>query len=118
MRTLTRTVLTSTETDFCLHATLDAYESDVRVAPHDWHLKVPRDHVSRACDASDTGRASADTIPPVSGGAGAGRSSATSTILILRSCEVRRKMAKRLLVVDLVERHQQADGLADLPVAA
>jgi len=43
--TVTRTVLTSTVTDFLLHAQLDAYEGDERVVSLNWHTSVPRDHV-------------------------------------------------------------------------
>jgi putative CocE/NonD family hydrolase len=43
--TVTRTVLTSTATDFHLHAQLDAYEDDERVASRNWRTTIPRDHV-------------------------------------------------------------------------
>jgi uncharacterized protein len=43
--TVTRTVLTSTATDFELHAQLDAYEDDERVASRNWRATIPRDHV-------------------------------------------------------------------------
>ncbi|MBB6173681.1 hypothetical protein HNR23_003741 [Nocardiopsis mwathae] len=43
--TITRTVLSSTPTTFHLHATLDAFESDRRVAAHTWNTEIPRDHV-------------------------------------------------------------------------
>jgi putative CocE/NonD family hydrolase len=43
--TITRTVLTSTTTDFHLRAELDAYEGDQRVASYNWDRTVPRDHV-------------------------------------------------------------------------
>ncbi len=43
--TITRTVLTSTPTDFVLHAQLDAFENDERVASRNWHTTIPRDHV-------------------------------------------------------------------------
>ena len=39
------TVLTSTPTDFRLHAQLDAYEHDERVFAHTWRLTIPRDLV-------------------------------------------------------------------------
>ncbi|MEV1009394.1 CocE/NonD family hydrolase [Streptomyces sp. NPDC049881] len=42
-RTETRTVLECTETDFLLHATLDAYEGPHRVFSQTWTEKVPRD---------------------------------------------------------------------------
>jgi hypothetical protein len=45
VETRTRTVLTSTPTDFRLHAQLDAYENDERVFAHSWRLAIPRDHV-------------------------------------------------------------------------
>jgi len=43
--TVTRTTLTSTATDFHLHAELDAYEGDLRVASYNWNRIVPRDLV-------------------------------------------------------------------------
>jgi uncharacterized protein len=43
--TTTRTVLTSTATAFQLHAELDAYEGDHRVASRNWDYTIPRDHV-------------------------------------------------------------------------
>ncbi|HSJ44178.1 MAG TPA: CocE/NonD family hydrolase [Euzebyales bacterium] len=43
--TVTRTVLTSTRTDFVLHAQLDAFDDDERVASRNWHVTIPRDHV-------------------------------------------------------------------------
>ena len=43
--TVTRTVLTSTPTDFELHAQLDAYENDERVVSRNWRYTVPRDHL-------------------------------------------------------------------------
>lgn len=43
--TLTRTVLTSTETDFAIHATLDAYEGEARIFSRSWDEKVPRNLV-------------------------------------------------------------------------
>ena len=42
VRTVTRTVLTSTATDFCLHAELDAFEGDRRVVSLNWDRTVPR----------------------------------------------------------------------------
>ncbi|MGY1844710.1 CocE/NonD family hydrolase [Modestobacter sp. SYSU DS0875] len=42
VRTVTRTVLTSTATDFCLHAELDAYEGDRRIVSLNWDRTVPR----------------------------------------------------------------------------
>jgi hypothetical protein len=45
IQTETRTVLTSTETTFRLHAQLDAYEASERVFAHSWRLTIPRDHV-------------------------------------------------------------------------
>lgn len=41
-RTVTRTVLSSTVTDFHLHAELDAYEGDRRVHSRNWHHVIPR----------------------------------------------------------------------------
>lgn len=43
--TVTRTVLTSTVTDFVLRAELDAYEGEQRVASYNWNRTVPRDLV-------------------------------------------------------------------------
>jgi uncharacterized protein len=43
--TITRTVLTSTATDFCLDAHLDAFEGERRVMSRDWQMEIPRDHV-------------------------------------------------------------------------
>jgi uncharacterized protein len=45
VETVTRTVLTSTATDFRLYAQLDAYEGAERVHAQSWRLTVPRDHV-------------------------------------------------------------------------
>jgi uncharacterized protein len=45
VETVTRTVLTSTATDFRLHAQLDAYECGERVFADSWRLSIPRDHV-------------------------------------------------------------------------
>ena len=45
VQTTTRTVLTSTETDFHLHATLDAYEGARRVATRIFTSVIPRDCV-------------------------------------------------------------------------
>lgn len=45
VRTVTRTVLTSTRTHFRIHATLDAYEGDARVFAKSWDETVPRDHL-------------------------------------------------------------------------
>jgi uncharacterized protein len=45
IRTETRTVLTSTETTFRLHAQLDAYEGAERVFERSWRLTIPRDNV-------------------------------------------------------------------------
>lgn len=45
VRTETRTVLTSTATDFCLSAQLDAYEGDKRVVSLNWDHTIPRNHV-------------------------------------------------------------------------
>ena len=45
VETRSRTVLTSTVTDFLLHARLDAYEGDEQVFTHTWDLTIPRDHV-------------------------------------------------------------------------
>ncbi|MGH3629085.1 MAG: CocE/NonD family hydrolase [Sciscionella sp.] len=43
--TTTRTKLTSTATEFVLHAELDAYEGEQRVASYNWDRTVPRDLV-------------------------------------------------------------------------
>lgn len=45
VRTVTRTVLGSDATRFFLHARLDAYEGDHRVAAKNWNRVIPRDHV-------------------------------------------------------------------------
>ena len=45
VRTETRTVLTSTATDFHLHAQLDAWEGDRRVYSRNWQRTIPRDLV-------------------------------------------------------------------------
>ncbi len=42
VRTITRTVLTSTKTEFLIRATLDAYEGDVRVFSKSWDESVSR----------------------------------------------------------------------------
>jgi uncharacterized protein len=42
VRTETHTVLTSTVRDFCLHARLDAFEGETRVASLNWERTVPR----------------------------------------------------------------------------
>ncbi|MBB5156912.1 CocE/NonD family hydrolase [Saccharopolyspora phatthalungensis] len=44
VRTRTRTVLTSTEVDFDLHAELDAFEGNTRVYSRNWQRRIPRDH--------------------------------------------------------------------------
>ncbi|OOC09600.1 MULTISPECIES: CocE/NonD family hydrolase [Thioalkalivibrio] len=43
VRTVTRTVLTSTPDTFRIRATLDAYEGDVRVYAQSWDESIPRD---------------------------------------------------------------------------
>ncbi|MBA8825438.1 hypothetical protein FHX42_002789 [Saccharopolyspora lacisalsi] len=43
--TVTHTVLTSTPTEFRVHATLDAYEGTERVFSRNWQRTFPRDHV-------------------------------------------------------------------------
>ncbi|SEL70372.1 hypothetical protein SAMN04515665_11774 [Blastococcus sp. DSM 46786] len=45
VRTVTRTVMTSTPRDFRLYAELDAYDDDKRVASLNWERTIPRDHV-------------------------------------------------------------------------
>lgn len=45
VRTVTRTVLSSTEDTFCLQAELDAYEGDKRVYSENWDYEIPRDLV-------------------------------------------------------------------------
>ncbi|MDA3647478.1 CocE/NonD family hydrolase [Saccharopolyspora indica] len=42
VRTTTRTVLTSSRTEFHLHAELDAYEGDQRVFSRNWQQTIPR----------------------------------------------------------------------------
>ncbi|GGS30926.1 CocE/NonD family hydrolase [Actinokineospora fastidiosa] len=44
-RVQTRQKLTCTETEFVLHAHLDAYEGDDRVYSRDWRHSFPRDHL-------------------------------------------------------------------------
>jgi putative CocE/NonD family hydrolase len=44
-RTVTRTVLSASETEFHLHAQLDAYEGEERVFSENWSTAIPRDHV-------------------------------------------------------------------------
>ena len=38
-------VVTSTETHFAVHATLNAYEKEQLVFNRQWSLEIPRDHV-------------------------------------------------------------------------
>lgn len=45
IKTITRTILTSTRTHFVIRATLDAYEGDVRVYNRAFDEKIPRDMV-------------------------------------------------------------------------
>jgi hypothetical protein len=45
IRTVTRTVLTSSSTEFRIRADLDAYEGDSRVYSQSWDSRIPRDHV-------------------------------------------------------------------------
>ncbi|MDR9437296.1 MAG: CocE/NonD family hydrolase [Thiohalophilus sp.] len=45
VKTITRTVLTSTASDFYLRAELDAYEGDKRVYSANWDTVIPRDFV-------------------------------------------------------------------------
>jgi putative CocE/NonD family hydrolase len=45
IRTETRTVLTSDLQNFYIHATLDAYEGDRRLAARDWNCTIPRNQV-------------------------------------------------------------------------
>ncbi|HEX2289904.1 MAG TPA: CocE/NonD family hydrolase [Pseudonocardiaceae bacterium] len=45
VQAVTRTVLTSTPTDFQVHAQLDAYEGAQRVHSSNWQRVIPRDHV-------------------------------------------------------------------------
>lgn len=45
VKTITRTVLTSTRTDFIIRAILDAYEGDVRVYSRSFDERIPRDMV-------------------------------------------------------------------------
>ncbi|MEX1177743.1 MAG: CocE/NonD family hydrolase [Nitriliruptor sp.] len=45
VRTVTRTILTSSTTHFHLRAELDAYENDERVYSRNWHEDIPRDLV-------------------------------------------------------------------------
>ena len=43
VRTVTRTILTSSTTHFEVHAELDAYEGGERVYSRNWHERIPRD---------------------------------------------------------------------------
>jgi putative CocE/NonD family hydrolase len=43
--TRTRTVMTSTRTEFVLRASLEAYENAKRVFERTWDVRIPRDHV-------------------------------------------------------------------------
>jgi hypothetical protein len=45
VRTVTRTVLTSSATHFRIRADLDAYEGDARIYSKSWDREIPRDHV-------------------------------------------------------------------------
>lgn len=45
VRTVTRTILTSDAESFFLHAQLDAFENDRRVASNNWQRTIARDHV-------------------------------------------------------------------------
>jgi putative CocE/NonD family hydrolase len=45
IRTVTRTVMTSTPEHFCIAATLDAFEADKRVFSRNWDVKILRDLV-------------------------------------------------------------------------
>jgi len=45
VKTITRTVLTSTPTDFQIRATLDAYLGDVRIFSKSWDELIPRDMI-------------------------------------------------------------------------
>ena len=45
VQTVTHTILTSTPTDFHLHARLDGYEGAQRVHSANWQRVIPRDHV-------------------------------------------------------------------------
>lgn len=45
IRTVTRTVLTSTRKHFCIAASLDAFEGDKRIFSRNWDERVPRDFV-------------------------------------------------------------------------
>jgi hypothetical protein len=45
VKTITRTVMTSTPSHFLLHAELDAFENDQRVFAGNWDYEIPRDLV-------------------------------------------------------------------------
>lgn len=45
VRTETKTVLTSSATEFIINAELDAFEGDRRVFSKNWSTRIPRDHV-------------------------------------------------------------------------
>jgi hypothetical protein len=45
VKTVTRTRLSATATEFRLHASLDAYEGDRRVLSRNWAVRRPRDQV-------------------------------------------------------------------------
>jgi len=42
VRTETRSVMSSTATEFVLRATLDAYEGDTRILSRNWRSRIPR----------------------------------------------------------------------------
>ncbi|MWJ26956.1 CocE/NonD family hydrolase [Halomonas sp. ZH2S] len=42
VRTVTRTILTSNSKEFIVHATLDAYEGELRVCSRNWDVSIPR----------------------------------------------------------------------------
>ncbi len=44
-RTVTRTVLSCTSTEFLLHAQLDGYEGERHAFSRNWHYTIPRDHM-------------------------------------------------------------------------
>ena len=45
IKTVTRTLLSSTPTSFIIHAELDAYENDKRIFADNWDIEIARDHV-------------------------------------------------------------------------
>jgi hypothetical protein len=45
VKTITRTILSSTSTAFVVYAELDAYENERRIFSENWNVEIPRDLV-------------------------------------------------------------------------